>query len=168
MIESERSAEAVRKEAKAALTAADPRTPTKDSDYVFITFILSHFPHGAVGLLIAVMFSAALSSKASELNALATTTTIDFWRRFRPLAAAAHPGSDPARSYRPWIAGRSGWNCRGPDLFVLRDHAAELADGCLGRGDRCLSVCVCERGDRFRLLPGVEGLPARSYRGVAL
>jgi SSS family solute:Na+ symporter len=95
MIESERTAEAVRKQAKAALIAADPRTPTKDSDYVFITFILSHFPHGTVGLLIAVMFSAALSSKASELNALATTTTIDFWRRFRPLAAA-----DEARNVR--------------------------------------------------------------------
>jgi solute:Na+ symporter, SSS family len=95
MVEAERRVEAVRSEAKAALTAADPRAKTKDSDYVFITFILSHFPHGAVGLLIAVMFSAALSSKASELNALATTTTIDFWRRFRPLAAA-----DEARNVR--------------------------------------------------------------------
>jgi SSS family solute:Na+ symporter len=95
MVESERAVEAVRAEAKAALTAADPRAKTKDSDYVFITFILAHFPHGAVGLLIAVMFSAALSSKASELSALATTTTIDFWRRFRPLAAA-----DEARNVR--------------------------------------------------------------------
>jgi SSS family solute:Na+ symporter len=95
MVESERRAEAVRSEAKAALTAADPRAKTKDSDYVFITFILSCFPHGAIGLLVAVMFSAALSSKASELSALATTTTIDFWRRFRPLAAA-----DEARNVR--------------------------------------------------------------------
>jgi solute:Na+ symporter, SSS family len=87
MLGAERAAEAVRGEAKAALAAADPLAKTKDSDYVFITFILSYFPHGAIGLLVAVMFSAALSSKASELNALATTTTIDFWRRFRPLAA---------------------------------------------------------------------------------
>jgi Na+/proline symporter len=43
---------------------------------------------GAIGLLVAVMFSAALSSKAAELNALGTTTTIDFWRQLRPLAAA--------------------------------------------------------------------------------
>jgi solute:Na+ symporter, SSS family len=95
MVESEQQVEAVRHEARAALTAADPRAKTKDSDYVFITFILSHFPHGVVGLLVAVMFSAALSSKASELSALATTTTIDFWRRFRPLAAA-----DEARNVR--------------------------------------------------------------------
>ena len=75
--------------------AADPRAKTKDSDYVFITFILTQMPHGSVGLLVAVMFAAALSSKASELDALGTTTTIDFWRHFRPLAAA-----DEARNVR--------------------------------------------------------------------
>ena len=51
---------------------------TKDTDYVFITFILRHLPHGVIGLLVAVFFAAALSSKAAELNALAPTTTIDF------------------------------------------------------------------------------------------
>ena len=86
---------AVRAEAKAALAAADPRAKTQDSDYVFITFILTQLPHGAVGLLVAVMFASALSSKASELAALGTTTTIDFWRHFRPLAAA-----DEARNVR--------------------------------------------------------------------
>ena len=86
---------AVRAEAKAALLAADPRAKTKDSDYVFITFILTQLPHGAVGLLVAVMFAAALSSTASELAALGTTTTIDFWRHVRPLAPA-----DEARHVR--------------------------------------------------------------------
>ena len=95
MVEANRRAEAVRGEAKAALLAADPRAKTKDSDYVFITFILTELPHGAIGLLVAVMFSAALGSKASELNALGTTTTIDFWRQLRPLAAA-----DEARNVR--------------------------------------------------------------------
>jgi SSS family solute:Na+ symporter len=85
----------IRAEAKAALVAADPRAKTTDSDYVFITFILTQLPHGAVGLLVAVMFAAALSSKASELAALGTTTTIDFWRHFRPLAA-----DDEARNVR--------------------------------------------------------------------
>jgi solute:Na+ symporter, SSS family len=95
MIEANRRAEAVRGEAKAALLAADPRAKTKDSDYVFITFILTELPHGAIGLLVAVMFSAALGSKASELNALGTTTTIDFWRQLHPLAA-----DDEARNVR--------------------------------------------------------------------
>ena len=90
-----RRTNAVRAQAKAALLAADPRAKTKDSDYVFITFILTKLPHGAIGLLVAVMFAAALSSKAAELNALGTTTTIDFWRHFRPLAAA-----DEARNVR--------------------------------------------------------------------
>jgi uncharacterized sodium:solute symporter family permease YidK len=88
-------AQAVRAEARAALMAADPRAKTKDSDYVFITFIVTQLPHGAVGLLLAMMFAAALSSKASELSALGTTTTIDFWRHFRPLAAV-----DEARNMR--------------------------------------------------------------------
>jgi hypothetical protein len=49
---------AVRAEAKSALAAADPRAKTKDSDYVFITFIVTELPHGAIGLLVAVMFAA--------------------------------------------------------------------------------------------------------------
>jgi len=72
--------EAVRAEAKTALLAAAPRTQTNDSDYVFITFVLAHLPHGVIGLLVAAFFAAALSSKAAELNALGSTTTIDFYR----------------------------------------------------------------------------------------
>ena len=55
--------------------------PTKDSDYVFIRFILDYLPHGAIGLLLAVILSAAMSSTAGELNALATTTMNDFVKR---------------------------------------------------------------------------------------
>ena len=95
MLESQRAVEAVRKEAKDALRAADPRAKIKDSDYVFITFILTQLPNGVIGLLIAVMFAAALGSKAGELNALGTTSTIDLWRHFRPLAA-----HDEARNVR--------------------------------------------------------------------
>jgi solute:Na+ symporter, SSS family len=79
--------DAVRAEAKQALLAVDPKAPVKDSDYVFISFIVTQLPHGVVGLLVAVMIAAALGSKAGELNALGTTSTIDFWRHFRPLAA---------------------------------------------------------------------------------
>jgi len=95
MVAAHQRADRLRAEAKAALLAADARAKTKDSDYVFITFILSELPHGAIGLLIAVMFAAALSSKAAELNALGTTTTVDVWRRLRPVAAV-----DEARNVR--------------------------------------------------------------------
>ncbi len=96
MLAAQSAADAVRKEARTALQLADPTTKkTKDSDYVFINFILTQLPHGVIGLLLAVMFASALSSKAGELNALATTSTIDLWRTFRPLAA-----HDEARNVR--------------------------------------------------------------------
>lgn len=95
MLDAEAASEKLREEARAALLKADPRAQTKDSDYVFIGFILDQLPHGLIGLLIAVMIAAALGSKAGELNALGTTTTIDLWRQFRPLAA-----HDEARNVR--------------------------------------------------------------------
>ena len=54
---------------------------TNDKDYVFIYFILNFLPKGIIGLLIAVILSAAMSSTASELNALSTTTVIDLYKR---------------------------------------------------------------------------------------
>lgn len=72
--------EAVRTDVRTTLLAADPDAKTNDSDYVFITFVLDHLPHGVIGLLVAAFFAAALSSKAAELNALGSTTTIDFYR----------------------------------------------------------------------------------------
>ncbi len=72
--------EAARVATKAVLRAADAKTITNDSDYVFITFILSYLPHGLIGLLVAVIFAATFSSKAGELNALGSTTVVDFYR----------------------------------------------------------------------------------------
>ena len=71
--------ESARKEASKALKDAGIKT-TSDTDYVFIRFILRELPHGLIGLLIAAFFAAALSSKSAELNALASTTTIDIYR----------------------------------------------------------------------------------------
>jgi Na+/proline symporter len=71
--------EDLRSDAKSSLQTANPLSKGKDADYVFITFILDHLPHGVIGLLIAAFFAAALSSKAAELNALASTTTVDFY-----------------------------------------------------------------------------------------
>jgi Na+/proline symporter len=56
---------------------------TNDKDYVFIHFILNRLPRGLIGLLLAVILSAAMSSTASELNALATTTTLDLYARHK-------------------------------------------------------------------------------------
>jgi Na+/proline symporter len=62
-----------------------------DVNYVFPTFVLAHMPMGVIGLIIAAIFAAAMSSISAELNALATATTIDFYRRlYRPEATDAH------------------------------------------------------------------------------
>jgi Na+(H+)/acetate symporter ActP len=71
---------AVRAETKSVLDAANPGAKANDADYVFITFILDHVPHGLIGLLVTAFFCAALSSKAGELNALGSTTTVDVYR----------------------------------------------------------------------------------------
>jgi solute:Na+ symporter, SSS family len=72
---------AQREAAKDLIKSIDPSLETNDKDYVFISFILGHLPTGLIGLLLAVIFSAAMSSTASELNALAATTTIDLYQR---------------------------------------------------------------------------------------
>ena len=66
-------------------------TPTPDVNYVFPTFITTRLPIGLVGLMIAAIFAAAMSSIAAELNSLATSTVIDIYRRLlRPTASDAH------------------------------------------------------------------------------
>jgi SSS family solute:Na+ symporter len=72
--------ERIREEAATTLRASHSAVTANDADYVFITFILHHLPHGVIGLLVAAFFAAALSSKAAELNALGSSTTIDFYR----------------------------------------------------------------------------------------
>lgn len=66
--------------------AAEKEIPVKnvefsDVNYVFPTFVLTYMPIGVIGLIIAAIFAAAMSSISAELNALATATTIDFYRR---------------------------------------------------------------------------------------
>ncbi|HCQ13545.1 sodium:solute symporter [Flavobacterium sp.] len=73
----------LRDQAKELISKADPKAETNDKDYVFLYFILNYLPKGLIGLLLAVILSAAMSSSASGLNALASTTTIDIYKRNR-------------------------------------------------------------------------------------
>lgn len=70
-----------RAEAADLISRANSTVETNDKDYVFIHFILNNLPRGLIGLLLAVILSAAMSSTASELNALASTTVIDLYKR---------------------------------------------------------------------------------------
>jgi Na+(H+)/acetate symporter ActP len=82
----------VRKDAKQLIQATLPEAQTRDTDYVFLTFVLQHIPHGLVGLLLAVILCAAMSSVAGELVALGSTTAVDFYLRLRQ-ALGRPPGS---------------------------------------------------------------------------
>lgn len=66
------------------LGRALPSEKIKDTDYVFLNYVLHYFPAGIVGLLLAVILSAAMSSTAGELNALASTAMVDFYQRLSP------------------------------------------------------------------------------------
>jgi Na+/proline symporter len=82
---------ALRDQTKAVLVQAGVDPKSKESDYVFITFILQQMPHGIVGLLIAVILCATMSATAAALNALGTTTAVDFYRPLiRPDATDHH------------------------------------------------------------------------------
>lgn len=71
----------LRAEADSLILLSNPKLDVNDKDYVFISYVLKYLPAGMVGLLIAVIFSSSMSSKASELNALASTTIVDLYRR---------------------------------------------------------------------------------------
>ena len=90
IVDAQHRMDALRGEARAALLEADPAAETRDTDYIFLTFVTTHLPHGVIGLLIAVIGVSALSSKAVVVNALSTTTALDLYRQARPGRTTAH------------------------------------------------------------------------------
>jgi solute:Na+ symporter, SSS family len=83
--------EGIRNQAKELIVKQDEKAETRDTDFVFMRFVMDYLPHGIIGLLFAVIFSAAMSSTASELNALGSTSTIDMYKRLiNPNATDKH------------------------------------------------------------------------------
>lgn len=72
---------AIRNEVKELIVTNDPLAETRDTDYIFMRFVMDHLPEGVIGLLFAVIFAAAMSSSSSELNALGSTSTVDLYKR---------------------------------------------------------------------------------------
>ncbi len=72
----------VRARAKDIVRQVDPSSDGNDVNYIFLSFVLASLPVGVVGLVLAMVFAASMSSTASELNALASTTIVDFYKRF--------------------------------------------------------------------------------------
>ncbi len=77
----EQAMKSLKKEAQVLLKKNDAKAATNDTNYIFLTWIINHLPTGLVGLLIAVVFSASMSSASSEINALASTSVIDLYKR---------------------------------------------------------------------------------------
>src|SRR5690606_19907417 len=94
------------------------RVETNDKDYVFIHFILNNLPRGLIGLLLAVILSAAMSSTASELNALASTTSLDLYKR------SMVPGKSETHYLKATKWFTFGWGI----LAILIASVAYLAD----------------------------------------
>lgn len=86
----EKQAQRNRTEAKKIIETNQPQVESNDKDYVFIYFILNYLPQGLIGLLLAVILSAAMSSAASEINALSATTVIDLYKRFNGTGDKKH------------------------------------------------------------------------------
>jgi solute:Na+ symporter, SSS family len=77
----EASDQQIRTKVKALIQSAAPEAKTKDTDYVFLSFVMTYMPVGVVGLLLAMIFAAGMSSTSSELNALTSVMVVDFYQR---------------------------------------------------------------------------------------
>lgn len=81
ILQLEQQQKLLKKEAVQIIKQANPAADGNDTNYIFLTYVLKFFPAGLLGLLIAVMFAASMSSTSSELNALAGTFIIDVYKR---------------------------------------------------------------------------------------
>jgi SSS family solute:Na+ symporter len=83
-------ADATRKQAIRLIRANDPSADLSDTNYVFLSFVVRHLPAGLVGLVLAAVFAASMSASSAELNALASTTVVDVYRRLINPRAGSH------------------------------------------------------------------------------
>lgn len=80
----------IRAAAANIMKQAHPKADTNDTNYVFLSFVTTYLPAGIVGLLIAIIFLASMGSTASALNSLASTSVIDFYKRFKKIPGSEH------------------------------------------------------------------------------
>jgi len=81
----------IREEASRLMQKADPSADTNDTNYIFLSFVINFLPVGLIGLILAAILSASMSSTAAELNALASVTVVDIYKRvFKQDASERH------------------------------------------------------------------------------
>jgi Na+/proline symporter len=110
-------AAAVRGEAIGLIRKADPEANPSDTNYVFLTFVVAHLPAGLLGLMLAAVFAASMNSVSSELNALASTTVVDVYRRL--------VRADASERHYVWVsrAATLGW---GAFAVAFAENASRL------------------------------------------
>jgi SSS family transporter len=81
IVEKQNKADELKKSAVEIIKKNDPSADSNDTNFIFLSFIINFLPIGFVGLLIAAIISASMSSTSAELNALASTTVMDFYKR---------------------------------------------------------------------------------------
>jgi Na+/proline symporter len=89
--ESKKGEAKVREDAVRLIKKANPGADTNDTNYIFLSFVVNVLPAGLIGLILAAIFSASMSSSSAELNALASTTVVDIYKRMiKPKASERH------------------------------------------------------------------------------
>lgn len=111
----ESRAKALRGEAVAVIERADPTSHGNDTNYIFLSYVLHSLPAGLIGLVLAAVFSASMSSMSAEINALGATTVVDIWRRLL--------GQDQGKEV--WVSRLAtlGWGCF---ALLFAEYASRL------------------------------------------
>jgi len=120
---SDADAKAVRTDAVAIIQKSDPDAQTSDTNYVFLSFVLGHMPVGVIGLVLAAIFAASMSSTSAELNALSSTTSVDFYKRFVP---KARQGEGPTAARREVLVSKAATVFWGIFAIAFAEYASRL------------------------------------------
>ena len=116
----EQQEKTLRQSVRETIASAIPGAKTQDRDFIFLNFVLNNLPNGIIGLLLAVMFSAAMGSMAGELNALSSTTTVDIYKR------SVKPEADPIHYLRASRWFTVGWAVLAMFFAMLATFAENL------------------------------------------
>ena len=81
LLEIDNEMQQIRSDAKEIIKKANPASDGNDTNYIFLTFVIGFLPIGLIGLVLAAILSASMSSTSAELNALASTTVVDIYKR---------------------------------------------------------------------------------------
>jgi Na+/proline symporter len=122
LLDAEARVAGLRSRAIGLIRATDPAADTNDTNYVFLTFILENLPAGLIGLLLACVLAASMSSGSGELSALATTTVVDVYRRH------IRPDATDGQALVVSRFAMAGWGAYGIFFSQFASHLGSLVE----------------------------------------